>query len=53
MLRAGVAADWQADIKPYQTMLAALIAENPSVAPNVDDPFIPCANGPPRRLPAS
>jgi len=37
--RASVALDWRADIKPYQTTLAALIAEDPSVAPNVDDPF--------------
>jgi TolB-like protein/class 3 adenylate cyclase/Flp pilus assembly protein TadD len=39
ILRASVALDWQADIKPYQAMLAALIAENPKVAPDVDDPF--------------
>ena len=39
ILRAAVAVDWQADIKPYQTMLATLIAEDPSVAPDVDDPF--------------
>jgi serine/threonine-protein kinase len=36
--RAQIALDWRADIKPYQTMLATLIAENPSVAPDVDDP---------------
>ena len=35
--RAQVAADWRADIKPYQVTLAALIAEDPSVAPDVDD----------------
>jgi TolB-like protein/Tfp pilus assembly protein PilF len=35
--RAEIPFDWRADIKPFQTMLAALIAENPSVAPDVDD----------------
>jgi TolB-like protein/Tfp pilus assembly protein PilF len=38
MSRAQIAPDWQADIKPYQTMLATLVAEDPSVAPDVDDP---------------
>jgi TolB-like protein/class 3 adenylate cyclase/Flp pilus assembly protein TadD len=36
--RAQVALDWRADTKPFQTMLATLIAEDPSVAPDVDDP---------------
>jgi TolB-like protein/class 3 adenylate cyclase/Flp pilus assembly protein TadD len=36
--RAQVALDWRADIQPYQTMLATLIAEAPSVAPDLDDP---------------
>jgi serine/threonine-protein kinase len=36
--RARVAFDWRADIKPFQVMLATLIAEDPSVAPDVDDP---------------
>jgi TolB-like protein/class 3 adenylate cyclase/Flp pilus assembly protein TadD len=36
--RAQVALDWRADIKPFQTMLATLIAEDPSLAPDVDDP---------------
>jgi serine/threonine-protein kinase len=36
--RASLAIDWRADIKPYQTMLATLIAEDPSVAPDIDDP---------------
>jgi TolB-like protein/class 3 adenylate cyclase/Flp pilus assembly protein TadD len=36
--RAQVALDWQADIKPFQAMLATLIAEDPSVAADVDDP---------------
>jgi TolB-like protein/class 3 adenylate cyclase/Flp pilus assembly protein TadD len=36
--RAAVALDWRADIKPFQSMLATLIAEDPSVAPDVDDP---------------
>jgi TolB-like protein/class 3 adenylate cyclase/Flp pilus assembly protein TadD len=39
MLRASVALDWQADIKPYQNTLATLLAEDPKVAPDVDDPF--------------
>ena len=38
ILRAEVALDWQADIKPFQTVLATLIAEDPSVAPGVDHP---------------
>ncbi len=39
ILRASIAIDWHADIKPYQTTLEALIAEDPKVAPDVDDPF--------------
>jgi tetratricopeptide (TPR) repeat protein len=35
---AGIEIDVHADVKPYQTMLAAVIAEDPSVAPSVDDP---------------
>jgi len=38
--RARVPLDWRADIKPFQTMLATLIAEDPSVASDVDDPEI-------------
>jgi TolB-like protein/class 3 adenylate cyclase/Tfp pilus assembly protein PilF len=38
MLRAAVAADWHADIQPYQKTLAEVIAENPGVASEVDDP---------------
>jgi TolB-like protein/class 3 adenylate cyclase/Tfp pilus assembly protein PilF len=38
MLRAALVADWRADIKPYQETLAAVIAENPGVASDVDDP---------------
>ena len=38
MLRAALIADWRADIKPYQQTLAAVIAENPGVASDVDDP---------------
>src|SRR6202011_2473576 len=30
--------DAHADVKPYQTTLAAVIAEDPSVAPDADDP---------------
>ena len=33
-----VALEWRADIKPFQTMLATLVAEDPSVARFVDDP---------------
>jgi serine/threonine protein kinase/predicted Zn-dependent protease len=39
ILRALVALDWRADIKPFQTMLATLVAENPRVAPDVDPPL--------------
>ena len=39
ILRALVASDWRADIKPFQTMLATLVAENPRVAPDVDPPL--------------
>jgi len=35
--RAGVAINWRADIKPFQTMLATLTVEDPSVATEVDD----------------
>jgi len=38
ILRAEVALDWRADIKPFQTVLATLIAEDPSVAQGVDHP---------------
>jgi len=38
MSRAQLALDERADIKPFQIMLATLIAEDPSVAPDVDDP---------------
>jgi TolB-like protein/class 3 adenylate cyclase/Flp pilus assembly protein TadD len=37
--RAIVESNSRADMKPYQTTLAALVAQNPSVAPEVDDPF--------------
>jgi tetratricopeptide (TPR) repeat protein len=37
--KAEVAANWKADIKPYQVMLAKLIAENPAVASDIDDPM--------------
>jgi TolB-like protein/class 3 adenylate cyclase/Flp pilus assembly protein TadD len=39
ILRALVALDWRADIKPFQTMLATLVAENPRVAQDVDPPL--------------
>src|SRR5437763_975996 len=38
ILRALVALDWRADIKPFQATLATLVAENPSVAADVDLP---------------
>src|SRR5205823_5800203 len=39
ILRAKVALDWRADIKPFQTTLATLVAENPNVATDVDLPL--------------
>jgi len=39
MARAQVALSWRANIEPYQTTLASLISANPSVAPDVDNPF--------------
>src|SRR5205823_213732 len=39
ILRALVALDWRADLKPFQATLATLVAENPSVAPDVDLPL--------------
>src|SRR5437870_1148072 len=36
--RANIILHWKADIKAYQTTLATLIAENPSIAPDVDYP---------------
>jgi serine/threonine-protein kinase len=38
MLRAALVADWKADIRPYQQTLTAVIAEDPGVASDVDDP---------------
>jgi TolB-like protein/Tfp pilus assembly protein PilF len=38
ILQARVALDWKADIKPYQTTLATLIAKDPRIAPDVDYP---------------
>ncbi len=38
ILRALIALDWRADIKPFQATLATLLAENRSVAPDVDLP---------------
>jgi TolB-like protein/Flp pilus assembly protein TadD len=37
VLRAQVAFSWRADLKPVQTVFAELIAEDPSVAPDIDD----------------
>jgi TolB-like protein/Tfp pilus assembly protein PilF len=43
MLRALIALDWRADIKPFQTTLATLLAENPSLPLNIDTLFYaPC-----------
>jgi serine/threonine-protein kinase len=39
MLRALVALNWRADLKPFQTTLATLVAENPSAAPDIDPPL--------------
>ncbi len=39
ILRALVALDWRADLKPFQVTLATLVAENPSVARDVDLPL--------------
>jgi tetratricopeptide (TPR) repeat protein len=39
ILRALVALDWRADVKPFQATLATLVAENRSVAPDVDLPL--------------
>jgi len=36
--RAQVILHWKADIKPYQTTLGSLIAEDPRIAPDVDYP---------------
>ena len=36
--RAAIALEWRADIGPFQTTLASLIAEDPKVAPDVDLP---------------
>src|SRR5436189_3334710 len=36
ILQAQVALDWHADIKPFQTTLAGLMAEDPSVALDID-----------------
>jgi TolB-like protein/Flp pilus assembly protein TadD len=39
MLKAQVPANWQADMKPYQITFARLVAENPNVAADIDDPL--------------
>ena len=39
MLRAEVAANWKADMRSYQDTLAKLVAENPGVASDIDDPL--------------
>jgi tetratricopeptide (TPR) repeat protein len=38
ILRALVELDWKADIKPFQTTLGTVVAENPGAAPDVDTP---------------
>jgi TolB-like protein/class 3 adenylate cyclase len=37
ILRAWVPADWQADLKPFQATLAALLAKDPASGPDLDD----------------
>jgi tetratricopeptide (TPR) repeat protein len=37
--RALVELDWRADVKPFQATLAAVVAENPTAAADVDTPF--------------
>ena len=37
VVRAGVALDWHADIRPFQATLAAVLAKDPKVGPDVDD----------------
>ena len=51
--RAEAELEWRADIKPFQSTLATLIAENPSVAPMSTTRVTPSANGlrPQRRAP--
>jgi serine/threonine protein kinase/Tfp pilus assembly protein PilF len=39
ILRALVELDWRADIKPFQTTLGTVVAENPSAGPDVDTPL--------------
>jgi serine/threonine protein kinase/Flp pilus assembly protein TadD len=36
--RARIAVEWLADTKPLQTTLAAVVKEDPSIAPDLDDP---------------
>ncbi|HKQ38120.1 MAG TPA: tetratricopeptide repeat protein, partial [Verrucomicrobiae bacterium] len=40
MIRARTTFDWKGDIKPFQVTLAELIAENPQLGPELDDPDI-------------
>ena len=43
ILRALIALDWRADIKPFQTTLATLLAENPGLPLNIDTLlYAPC-----------
>ena len=48
--QAQVALDWQADLKPFQTTLASLMAEDPSVALDIDTlvPSLCDRTGPPQ-----
>jgi TolB-like protein/Flp pilus assembly protein TadD len=39
MLKSQVAANWKADMKPFQTTFAKVVAENPDAASDIDDPF--------------
>src|SRR6184192_4350443 len=43
ILRALIALDWRADIKPFQTTLATMVAENPGLPLNIDTLlYAPC-----------
>ena len=48
--RAEAELEWKADIKPFQTTLAELIAENPAVASDVDDPRYAVCEGTPEAM---
>jgi tetratricopeptide (TPR) repeat protein len=39
ILRAQVIVEWQADVKPFQSILATMLAEDPSLGPDLDGEF--------------